>query len=344
MKKLYLSIFLILGITAHIFAQVVLETENHTLRPGDEHPFVIVKNSKEGPGGNNQVWDFSDLEKKSEFKSHMLSSGFVKNAEKIPEANVVLEENGTHFFFDVSKNGMKQYGTITKNNTVIKYDKPFVKMVYPFEYGDAKSGQYSGRMITSKDEKAFTGTYNIQVDGSGKLKLPGGVVIDDVVRLKTEKTKQYEGSSHKSTIVSYKWYCDQVRYPLLTIIKAERGDKSNYLKSAYYADAELIDQEKEKDERKETQAGLNNKQVKVYPNPFRNDFTVEYQLGSSQDVEINVFNSSGQKVKNILLNDQKAGNYSRKISTNGEEFSEGMYYIHVNTKEGDHKESLMKVK
>lgn len=344
MKKLYLSIFLILGFTFHIFAQAVLETEHHALRPGDEHPFVIVENDKEGPAGNNKVWDFSVLEGKSKFKSNMLSSGFVKNAEKIPEANVVLEENGTHFFFDVSKNGMKQYGTITKNNTVIKYDKPFVKMVFPFEYGDVKSGQYSGRMITSKNEKEFSGTYSIQVDGYGKLKLPDGVVIDDVVRLKTEKTKQYEGSSHQSTIVSYRWYCDQVRYPLMTIIKSERGDKNNYLKSAYYADAGLIDQEEDQDERKVSQTELSNKQVEVYPNPFRNNFTVEYQLGTSQDVEINVFNSTGQKVKSIQLNDQRAGNYSREISTNGEEFSEGMYYLNIKMEEGDHKESLMKVK
>ncbi|MGM0498431.1 MAG: T9SS type A sorting domain-containing protein [Bacteroidota bacterium] len=344
MKKFYLSIVLIFAFTAHVFAQAVLETEDHTLRPGDEHPFVIVENAEEGPAGASEVWDFSDLEKESEFKSKMLSSGFVDNSEKIPEANVVLEENGTHFFFEVSKSGMKQYGTITKNNSVIQYDKPFVKMVYPFEYGDSKEGKYSGKLITSKNEKEFNGKYNIQVDGYGKLKLPGGVVIDDVVRLKTEKTKQYEGSSNESTIVSYKWYCSQVRYPLLTIIKSKREDKSHYLKSAYYADAGLIDQDEDRDEKKEAQSENSNSEVKIFPNPFRNNFTVEYQLGSSQDVEINVFNSSGQMVKDIRLDDQRAGSYSKEISTNGEKFSEGMYYINIKTEEGEHKESLMKVK
>lgn len=344
MKQLYLSIFLILGFTAHIFAQAVLETDGHALRPGDEHSFVIVENVKEGPAGSNRVWDFSELEKKSEFNSHMLYSGFVENAAKIPEANVVLEENGTHFFFDVSKNGMKQYGTLTRNNSVIKYDKPFVKMVFPFEYGNSQSGKFSGRLITSENEKEFTGTYNIQVDGYGRLKLPGGEVINDVVRLKTEKTKQYEGSSHKSTIVSYKWYCDQVRYPLLSIIKSRRADKSHYLKTAYYADAGLIEQDEEQNERQETLTELKNKQVKVYPNPFRNQFTVEYQLSSSRDVEVYIFNSSGQKVKHIQLNDQRAGNYSKEISTNGEEFSEGMYYINIKTGEGEYKENIMKVK
>ena len=262
MKQFYLSIFIFIGFTAQVFAQAVLETEDHTLRPGDEHSFVIVENVKEGPAGSNQVWDFSELEKKSEFNSHILSSGFVENAEKIPEANVVLEENGTHFFFNVSKTGMKQYGTITQNSSIIKYDKPFVKMVFPFKYGDSKSGKYSGRLIASENEKEFNGTYNIQVDGYGKLKLPGGVIIDDVVRLKTEKTKQYEGSSHKSTIVSYKWYCSQVRYPLLSIIKSVRSDKSHYLKSAYYAEAGQIDRDENQNEQQRTQIELKNKEIK----------------------------------------------------------------------------------
>jgi len=326
---------------AQVLAQTTLKTDAHTLRPGDQHQFIIAEKAKEGPAGYSQVWDFSDLEKKSEMKSKMLSAGFVKQSNEIPEANVVLEERGTHFFFDVSKHSMKQYGTITKNNTVIKYDKPFVKMFYPFEYGNSRSGDYAGRIISSKRERAFTGNYLIEVDGYGKLKLPGDVVVNDVVRLKTVKKKTYEGSSHTSTIVSYKWYCDQVRYPLLTIIKYQRPDNDHYIKTAYYADAGSIDQTKE--EAKASEDALKKASINVFPNPFREQLTLEYQLASKSDVEIIIYDSSGKKVKHINLNNQSAGNYRRNVSTSGDEFAEGMYHINIKAGNSVYKESLMKV-
>jgi len=343
MKKCYLSILLILGFSAHIFGQTILENANHSLKPGDEHHFIITKKAKEGPAGYNKVWDFSDLTKKGEMKSNLISAGFVKHSGEIPEANVVLEERGTHFFFSVSEEGMKQYGTITKNNTVIQYDEPFLKMAYPFEYGDTKTGTFSGKMITSKDEKAFSGNFKIQVDGFGKLKLPGDVVVEDVVRLKSTKTRKYEGSSHKSTIISYKWYCNQVRYPLMTVIKSKRSGKDHYMKTAYYADAGQIDQNAG-DKNKPQPTGISKSTVRVFPNPFKDRFTVEYQLPSAQDVEISVYSSSGQKVKQIKLNDQDAGNYRRDISASGNEFAEGLYHVNIKTNDKVIKKTLMKVK
>jgi hypothetical protein len=343
MKKCYLSVLLIVGFSMHLFSQPILENARHSLKPGDKHHFIITKKAKEGPAGYNKVWDFSDLTKKGEMKSQMISAGFVKNSGKIPEANVVLEERGTHFFFSVSEEGMKQYGTITKNNTVIQYDEPFLKMAYPFEYGDTKTGTFSGKMITSKDEKAFSGNYKIQVDGFGKLKLPGDVVVEDVVRLKSTKTRKYEGSSNKSTIISYKWYCNQVRYPLLTVIKSKRSGKSHYMKTAYYADAADIEQNKE-DQNKAKPTELSKSNVRVFPNPFKDRFTVEYQLPSAQDVEISVYSTSGQKVKQIKLNDQAAGNYRRDISASGNEFAEGLYHVNIKTSDKVIKKTLMKLK
>ncbi|MCK7537571.1 MAG: hypothetical protein MZV63_44760 [Marinilabiliales bacterium] len=65
------------------------------------------------------------------------------NGLDIPEANTVLEEFGVKFFFKSNGNIMEQYGTVTAN-TITKYDKPFVKMVFPFDYGDVYSGDFSG--------------------------------------------------------------------------------------------------------------------------------------------------------------------------------------------------------
>jgi membrane-bound inhibitor of C-type lysozyme len=115
------------------------------------------------------------------------------------------------------------------------------------------------------------------------------------------------------------------------------------MKTAYYADAADIEQNKE-DQNKAKPTELSKSNVRVFPNPFKDRFTVEYQLPAAQDVEISVYSTSGQKVKQIKLNDQAAGNYRRDISASGNEFAEGLYHVNIKTSDKVIKKSLMKLK
>ena len=343
MKKLYFTLIMLVIITSGVLAQIQLKNYNHTFKPGDEHNFHITNKVDEGASGKDIVWDFSGLKKEGELKSHMLLTSDVNHSEKIPKANVVLEEYGTHFYFRMAGNSMLQYGTITKNNTVIKYEKPFVKMVYPFEYGQSKKGEIAGEIHTNRNIRKFTGNYQIEVDGYGKLILPGNVEIDDVVRLKTVKEKTYENSSHTSSIVSYKWYCQEVRYPLLTIIKAGRPGDVNTIKTAYYADAKALDSNNNEEE--ETQRGFASMEgeVNAYPNPFKETFNLDYTISQKGDVEFLLYDNSGKKVKEIQLKDQAAGNYNYTIRADGNKFSNGLYHLTIKTNNREIRISLLKV-
>lgn len=324
MKKFYLTSFLFLGVISIAISQTKLLNEKHAFQAGDEHYFIIAENTDPmEPGGNNKIWDFSSLEEKGELRSHMLISTEVDKSFNIPEANTVLEEYGNHFYFKVQDNMMKLFGTITKNNTITRYDKPFVKMVYPFEYGDSYSGDISGEIITKNNKRRFSGQYTIAVDGHGKLILPGNIVINNVLRLKAIKEKQYENSDHVSKIVSYKFYCQEIRYPILTIIQSITNNTPKTIKTAYYGDARSIEQEQNTDENKFAN------QVRIYPNPFKKKINVEYQIKEPSDVQIALYNNAGQKIKDYLYTNQPEGCYTKSITTTGQGFSDGVYFVKV---------------
>jgi len=67
---------------------------------------------------------------------------------------------------------------------------------------------------------------------------------------------------------------------------------------------------------------------KCYPNPVVNSTTISFELKKSSDVQLNIYNSSGQLVKNMSGNTLPSGNHDLKWnldSDNGERVKPGVY-------------------
>jgi hypothetical protein len=65
----------------------------------------------------------------------------------------------------------------------------------------------------------------------------------------------------------------------------------------------------------------------IYPNPFNPIVTIEYMLTGKAKVNIDVFNIRGQKVADLLNEDQEAGEYSRIWDASG--MNSGIYFIRL---------------
>ena len=324
-------------------SQTALKQQYHAMNPGDEHGFILTENTDQGAAGYGQTWDFSGLKTKGELTSKMSVYASAKGSSDIPQANLVLDEAGNKFFFHVADDRIAYYGAVTKQGAVYAYDEPLLKMKFPLRYGDIYSGSYSGNLIYQNGKKrGFTGDYSLEVDGYGKLILPGNIEINDVVRLKTVREKQFNNSGFKSAMVSYKWYAQGVRYPLLSVIRSGTPDKTKTIKTAYFEDAASITREK-KVQKAEVSSPRSQIQVSCYPNPFSNTFKVDYQLMEKNDVLVTVFDNAGKKIKDVQFEDQRPGKYSKTIDAAGERFSNGMYHIAIQI--GDHRarESLLRV-
>ena len=324
MRKLYF-LFCLSLFAFTVQAQFLMKSNTHLLRTGDEHYFIIANNANPGLEGADIIWDFSNLEERSNLTSYMYSAYTTEKSAEIPEANAVLEEFGNKFYFKVTDGIIEQYGTVTKNNTITKYDEPFVKMVFPFNYGDQYSGNYSGVVEGKNNYQAvFSGTYTLEADAFGTLKLPGNIVYNDVVRIKTEKQQCYNNQNCNCSVISYKWYSQNVRYPLLTIIQNKTSQGVKPTRTAYYAKAE-----NDLSENKNESFISENIKALVYPNPFKDEFKIDYTIQKDADVLIAIYDNSGKRVSSISRLNQKAGNYSETINTNkvGEQL--GMYHIRI---------------
>lgn len=321
MKKLYIFSILVTVFTLSGYSQFLMKSNSHILQVGDEHYFNITNNVDAGASGAAIVWDFSKLETKSQLTSYMYDVAKTSNSLDIPEANTVLEEFGTRFFFKSTDNIMEQYGTVTAN-TITKYDKPFVKMVFPFDFGDIYSGDFSGTIIGSNFKQEVVGNYILEADAYGTLIIPTGIYTN-VLRIKTYREEYSKGSKCNCATISYKWYAKDVRYPLLTIIQSQTVNGTTTFRTAYYSKFkinEVIEKEELPSE---------NIVASIYPNPFSENFKIDYYLKQDNFVEIEIFDNSGRKVCSVQKDKQPAGYYNETITSDKLGNQMGLFHIRI---------------
>ncbi|MGP8214888.1 MAG: glycosyl hydrolase family 18 protein [Bacteroidia bacterium] len=75
--------------------------------------------------------------------------------------------------------------------------------------------------------------------------------------------------------------------------------------------------------------------VKIFPNPFRQSFTVEYNLPKEEPVSIYMIDIFGRKIPVHLSDNEAAGQHSAAIDCNSPGLAKGMYVIEVQTSNGN---------
>lgn len=324
MKRKIITL-LAIGVVLIAQAQIKMTYKSHGIVAGDTHDFVIAENMNEGPAGKRILWDFSALKPSgTNLTSHMLSSQSVDPSQQIASSNTVIQEFGNNFFFNVNNSGIEQYGTMACN-TVTKYDKPFVKMKYPFTYGSNVSGSYSGTQISGAVKSSVKGTYELSGDAYGTLILPGNVTYDNVLRVKQTRTVQYEGSTSLTKEITYRWYAAGVRYPILVVIKYDNNGKETLAQTAYYANAS----NQKSIEIANEIVPVNNTNIDVAPNPFDKDFTVTYNVENAGKVNVELYDNMGRFVSTLLNEKQKEGVQTLTVNTAKEGIKEGIYILKV---------------
>jgi hypothetical protein len=70
--------------------------------------------------------------------------------------------------------------------------------------------------------------------------------------------------------------------------------------------------------------------IRAYPNPFRENITIRYEVDRDESIQIGIYNLLGQQIKQISKGRQATGSYT--FAWNGDDRSgntvpAGMYYI-----------------
>jgi hypothetical protein len=326
MKKTFTILFLF-SIILSTNGQISLTFDNQAIVVGDSHHFILADKTDEGSAGADQIWDFSGLKKQGDLTSYMLDASQTASGTSIPEATSVIKEWENYFYFRVSKNLMEEYG-LASCNTVYKYDKPLIKIKFPFNYGNSCEGLFHGTDV-SNQKNQLQGSYKIEADAYGKLLLPDNVVIDNVLRLKSVRN-DISGTSSITT-TTYRWYSSDVRYPLLTIIKTDNGGKTNTSITAYYADAKTsLKSATVADSNIENELVDNdNFTLSIYPNPYSEKLFINYRLYKQSDIKIEVVDNTGKSIYSIQHPNQSEGEYTESFTGKSYGLKQGVYFMKV---------------
>lgn len=329
MKKLLL-LCLVLTTASWSLGQTVLTYATHALTPGTENRMVICPYVDPRNPGRNAVWNFTGLERTSDF---MGTSGTLQGNDGFETtfigANVCIEEFGNKSYFDVSEAGMQQLGFYGENGSMlIIYDEPFVKMKFPFAYGDEYSGNYHGSVSAGCSNGTISGTYHISADGGGTLLLPDDVTYDNVLREKEVKIldQTVNDSVTHVEIVTYRWYIAENTYPVLSMIRKEyryaNGQTAVSTLAAY--NAELIFQPG-------SPFAINSKALKLkfnaYPNPSNNNFTVEFTLAETSACSLALYDLNGKKIRQLVDLGMLTGTQTIRFSAVEAGLARGTYLL-----------------
>jgi hypothetical protein len=72
--------------------------------------------------------------------------------------------------------------------------------------------------------------------------------------------------------------------------------------------------------------------LNIYPNPFQNNATVEFNLDNSQEIAVNFYDVTGKVVQSVPSTTYNAGNH--KINLDGTSLQGGVYYVNIVAEDG----------
>jgi len=340
MKKIVFITLICSLVVSSVYGVTRLTFEQHALKPDIHNDMVITKFQNPGLPGANQVWDFSNLEVLNDFNGLIQHPNYLKSSFFSNQFNTELIEFGNSFYFNIDNQKIEMTGFRSSDGGVeINYSQPFVKMVYPFEYGSSISGNYSGVIKSRKLTGEITGTYSVEADGYGKLILPNNLVVDNTLRVKTvRKFSQVfsSGNPTEITVTTYRWYTQYVRYPLLVFIETEYGSGAGISVSHQAAFKSSINMQVYGD-------ALNTENVRLYPNPFDDKFFVSYKLEENADVRIEIFDIAGKKVSVLLDEKRSSGSYDEIINVVHLGLKNGLYNVRVTINGNEENHKLMRI-
>ncbi|NTW25448.1 MAG: T9SS type A sorting domain-containing protein [Lentimicrobium sp.] len=330
--KRQLLVLAIFGIFSNTYSQTILKYETHAILAESKNSMKLAEYIDPGIAGKSVIWNFTELKLTENFEGTAEQAGYSEEAQKFPMANVIVEEFGNHFFFKVSEDEIEQYGFLSADKlTLIEYDVPFVKMKFPFAFGNSYKGDYHGFINKSCSNGTITGTYSLVADGLGSLLLPGEVSYDNALRIKETKTytQLVNGMATETEIVTYRWFINENRYPIMAIIiKTFNNADGTTTMTTQTAYNPLMFNKPGSVAAANSLAGEMG--FKAYPNPFNELVNIEFSLLKESIVNLSVFNMNGQAIKQLIDGKLQAGSHSETLSVKEMLIPRGNYLLKLN--------------
>jgi len=311
MKTILIIILTVLcGITN---AQPVITNANNLPPVGETGSFYVGMASSPGNSGPNQLWDFSGETVSKAGQWIHLNPSSTPFFSYFPTANGCMLVDSTDGY---PGSGMYSgYNYAIKTSTYMaelsyrfwnpsdtcghRFTQPVVDLMIPFYYTDSASYPFQS------DCSPLVFSLKIKYDGYGTLKTPLGKTYDNVVRV--EMTQTFPFPPYVST--GYYWW---TLNPLAVPCFYGKDNFNDSIAKFTFFDYSHVTTVKDISK---ADFSLN-----IYPNPFYLETTIQTS-NLLHNATLTVYNSYGQKVKQIKNISGKTVNFHR------DNLSSGMYII-----------------
>lgn len=227
MTKQLLLIGLALSVTT-LMAQPTITSE---VMPGPGGSFVLVDFDAEGfnPGaaGAGVTWDFSDIDVSGTINTtQVVDADDAPSSGDFPDANIAWTSDEINYtFYNSTSSVLELWGVVTDDpdfgSIVVPYEDGEELLVFPLNYGDDNSDDFSASFSVTGFDAVREGTTTMEVDGYGTLQLPGNTYTD-VLRVKVVQDYSDEivflGLATTYLFEQYYWFKAGVNGPLLQYI------------------------------------------------------------------------------------------------------------------------------
>ncbi|MCW5900384.1 MAG: T9SS type A sorting domain-containing protein [Flavobacteriales bacterium] len=283
-----------------VLAAQTLDQANNAPVPGQYFTFHQTNNVPPGPGGANQVWDFSNMPTGAPVFFNYMAPAATPFGAVFPNATVaMLDVHNDYRYMQATSSGIDLLGHYSSMiSSLIIYQDPEKTMGYPCGYGCSWSDNFSSNFSSSGTPVVRTGTINGLADGYGTIMMPSGT-YGNVLRVRTieDYTDVVAGGLYiiNYLFTHYSWYLPGTPVPLMSVhdqVTTTNGVPSPVLFARYLTSSPLGSSAEDPI----TAA------VSIYPNPARD--RVEVAFGSSGSAyQLEVVDATGR----VVLTDGPAG-------------------------------------
>lgn len=320
MKKIYLSI-LSMSFVFVANAQVTLTKAFNEPVIGDVSYATEFDSVSVMPNtiGTNQTWDFSSLV--SNTTPNVLTYTTVAstaNGANYPTATFAEDDGGgTVTYYKATATQLELVGVVSPAFD-LSFSNTAIAAVWPVSYGYSNSDTFSGSASSGTMTGNNSGNMNVSATGTGTLMLPDGVVLNNVLQVKTTQTANVSlmFGFVTATVVTtlYDYYEPTQKFPALSInyTDIQGALTSNF--TVIKVNGNYVTGVKD----------LNNSiGLSVYPNPAKGFVSVALANKNNSEVSVEFYNNLGVLVK--LENLGSDSNINSKV--NIENLASGVYVV-----------------
>lgn len=284
-----------------------------------------------GTGGTGITWDFTGLTVTSYDTGVAVTCATTPHCSMFPGTTIAIQSlSGTTVnYAQTSSTKYSQNGYYFSASQYATFTDPLDQLHYPMGYLDSFTDSYAGTItyavpglpipITAHEN----GLAKVVCDGTGTLKLPGGVTQTNVYR--THSNQLFVDSASVfgiDTVASfilntYTWYTPGYHSPLLTILKSDQVGGTLHTKLVTYAKRYPL-----------AISSVNemNNSLQLYPNPAGNELNIRFSQAGNENVRISLVDLMGKEIA-AIANSTTQGDVA--VSYNTSSLPRGLYLVRL---------------